>query len=105
MKIKQDEFMCRCSDEGVVKCDKALGVARGIVGEKHPLDDDLDFANRMLYWLSMDGELSIYSDQWAVVSVSPFKIRPNKPITDSVSIQCDDITDGLAAAIVFYYGK
>lgn len=104
----ESEFMCSCDDEGKAECAAIVERARTIVSRSTPCEDDLDFVNRMLYWLTLEGDLSIGSDQWAGVGMTPFKVKDPETlkhytIQKSKSFQCDSIVDGLAALVVHYF--
>lgn len=103
-------FMCIHSDEGKQDCAQVRNRAREIVSRAAPCEDDLDFVDRMLYWLTLEGELHIYTDQWAMVSMSPFDVKDPETlkhfdVKESKSFQCDSIVDGLAALVVYYFDK
>lgn len=108
--VDADEFMCNCEGEGRERCADVRARAKQIVSGKSPCEDDLDFVDRMLYWLALEGDIGIGADQWACVNVSPFEIEDPKvaeryEIKERTSMMCDSIVDGLAAAVVYHFGE
>lgn len=99
--VAAEDFMCSCRDEGKARCAAVRARAREIVSASLPLDGDIDFVDRLLYDLTLKGDLTIISDQWALVAVKPFGSEHDE-IHQAVRMQCDSIVDGLAAAVVFY---
>ena len=108
--VEPDEFMCDCEEEGKQRCADVRARAKEIVEKRAPCDDDFDYVDRLLYWLSLDGDIGIAADQWACVSVSPFEIEDPEvaaryEIKERTSMMCDSIVDGLAAAVVYHFGE
>ena len=105
-RVEANDFMCRCSGKRKARCDRVLAAARKLVSTYGEPKNDIDFVDRLLYRLTLDGDLSIAADQWAGVFVKPLSDDPeivkHYDVKESVRIQCDSIVDGLAAAVVFY---
>lgn len=105
----ESEFMCSCDPEGKAECAEIRARARKIVEHYGPCEDDLNFVDRLLYTLALEGDIHIGADQWAGVGMTPFDVEPEHrdhfKIHDGKSFQCDSIVDGLAALVVHYFEK
>lgn len=127
----ESEFMCIHDEEGAVECAEIRARARAIMERRSPCENDLDFVDRMLYWLALEGDLHIAADMWAGVSMTPapcsecggfgqvswldeddYTVWGSCPKCEALeryavkkpkSFQCDSIVDGLAALVVFYF--
>lgn len=108
--IKDNDFMCRCSDEARQQCDAVKAKAFEDVGREKWGWDEAQCLDAILYNLALDGELRPMADQWGGLAYSLQDVRASiekKEFVSSAScyIQCDSFIDGLAAVYLWKQQK
>lgn len=104
--VEDGEFFCRCKGGDTARCDEVLAKAREIAdwSDTYPLKTDIDFVDRMLFSLAVDGDLRIAADQWSGVSYKRYVFNKETHKYEegpSCYFQCDSPTDGIAGAFVW----
>lgn len=105
--IRELDFACRCSDDGIAQCDELLQWAYQFLSNKHHTVTAEDFLTAFCYRMDnrYRAQWEVHTDQWSAVVANTYDKGKEEGETFHTFVQCDNVEDGLAFTLRRWFNK